>query len=192
MLRSQQIRLFFAGCKLSGILLVAAQLVACGSSVESGGSAINSGGSGGSGGAGGAGGTGGTGGSAGAALTPCQCLDAYSSESLGEDELKKLRDEGIPTCFHKDDPVTLDMERACLSSGVGQHAGDGREIEVYYFCSDLCPDYGRVGVRYVGISDTPSCCAIGGIPLRDPAWGGFEACVPSEIHPMVSWVDTCP
>jgi hypothetical protein len=103
-----------------------------------------------------------------------------------------LRDKGLPACFHIGDPAALDMERTCLPSVVGQHAGDGRDIEVYYFCSDVCPDYGRVGIRFAGIEDTPSCCAIGGIPLRDPAWGGFEACVPSEIHPMVSWVDNCP
>lgn len=65
-------------------------------------------------------------------------------------------------------------------------------IEVYYFCSDLCPDYGHVGIRFSGINDTPACGAIGGIPLRDPAWGGFEVCVPSAIDPMVSWVDKCP
>jgi hypothetical protein len=186
MLQSPQIRAFFKVCKLSGLLVVAAQLLACGSTVESGGGSMNSGGS------GGTGGTGGTAGSGGSVLNPCECLAAYASDSLGEEELRRLRDEGIAACFHKDDPVTLDAERACLPASVGQHEGDGRAIEVYYFCSDLCPDYGRVGVRYVGVSDTPSCCAIGGIPLRDPAWGGFEACVPSEIHPIVSWVDTCP
>lgn len=190
MLQSQRFRTLSAGFHWASLLLVATQLLACGSTVESGQNSTNSGGSGGSGGAGGSGGTGGSAG--GAASTPCQCLEAYASDSLGEEELQRLRDEGIPACFHQDDPVTLDMERSCLPAGVGQHVGDGRAIEVYYFCSDLCPDYGRVGVRYVGISDTPACCAIGGIPLRDPAWGGFEACVPSEINPMVSWVDKCP
>ncbi len=42
------------------------------------------------------------------------------------------------------------------------------------------------------MNDLDACCAIGGIPVRDPAWGGFEACVPQEIDPNVSWIDMCP
>lgn len=111
---------------------------------------------------------------------------------MGAAELQRLKSEGLSACFHRDEPMTLDVERKCLPHTIGQHEGDGRDIEVYAFCSDLCPDYLHVGIRYSGISDTVTCCAIGGIPLRDPSWGGFEACVPAEIHPMVSWVDTCP
>lgn len=153
-----------------------AQLIACGPSIDSGGGPPNTGG----------------GGSGGAGISSCECLAPYGNASMGDVELKRLKSEGLSTCFHTDDPMTLDAERKCLPFTIGQHVGDGRDIEVYAFCSDLCPDYLHVGVRYSGISDTPGCCAIGGIPLRDPAWGGFEACVPAEIHPMVSWVDMCP
>ena len=180
MLRLRETHKFLAGSTLCGMLLMVAQLVACGSSVDSGGPAdqLNEGNQ--------AEGTGNS------TVFGCECLEAYGGSALDEAALQRLRDEGLSTCFHLDEPATLETEQACLPSVVGQHSGNGRDIEVYYFCSDVCPDYGRVGIRFAGISDTPACCAIGGIPLRDPAWGGFEACVPSEIHPMVSWVDTCP
>ncbi|HRI67848.1 MAG TPA: hypothetical protein PK156_26605, partial [Polyangium sp.] len=122
----------------------------------------------------------------------CECLEAYASPSLDEAKLQRLRDEGLSTCFHVDEPATLESEQACLPQIVGQHGGNGRDIEVYYLCSDVCPEYGRIGIRFVGIKDTDACCAIGGIPVRDPAWGGFEACVPHEIDPNVSRIDMCP
>ncbi len=181
MLQARKNYKIIIGGNLSGAVLILAQLVACGPSVESGSGTQNSGGGGGA----GAGTTGGS-------ISACDCLASYGGASMGDDALMTLRDQGLKACFHNDDPAVLDMERTCLPSVVGQHAANGRDIEVYYFCSDLCPDYGHVGIRFSGVEDTPACCAIGGIPLRDPSWGGFEACVPSEINPMGFWVDKCP
>lgn len=180
MLQARKSYKYIIGGNLSGAVLILAQLVACGPTVDSGSGALNSGG--------GGSGAGSTGGS----ISACDCLVSYGGPSMGDDALMTLRDKGLKACFHNDDLAVLEMESTCLSSVVGQHAGNGHDIEVYYFCSDLCPDYGHVGIRYSGIMDTPACCAIGGIPVRDPAWGGFEACVPSEIDPMVSWADKCP
>lgn len=164
---------------LFGLVLILAQLVACGPTIESGSGSTNSGGA-------------GSTGTGGANNSACACLAPYGGPSLGDDALLTLRDEGLPMCFHENDPALLDMERICLPSVVGQQAINGRDIEVYYFCSDVCPDAGHIGIRFSGIKDTPSCCAINGIPLLDAAWGGFEACVPSAIDPMVPWVGKCP
>lgn len=177
MLRTKNSSQIATGTKLSSALLIVAQLVACGPTVEAGGAASNAnqqpdG--------------------VEASASPCECIASYGGPSMGDDALRLLRDDGLPMCFHQNDPNQLDQERVCLPSIVGQHVIDGRDIEVYYFCSDVCPDYGHVGIRFTGIKDTPSCCAIGGIPLLDPAWGGFEACVPAEIDPQVSWVGKCP
>jgi len=46
-----------------------------------------------------------------------------------------------------------------------------------YFCSDVCPDYGRVDLVYKGI-DNEECLNIGGNPLHDLAWGGYLGCQP--------------
>jgi hypothetical protein len=189
MLRARKTNKTIVGLGLSGALLILAQSIGCAPSVESGSGSAGQGG----GGAGGSGSVGsGAGGTAGGPNSPCECIVDYGGPSLDEVALRKLRDEGLPACFHQEDPAMLDMERACLAKIVGQHVGDGRDIEIYYYCSDLCPDYGRVGIRYTDIKDDAACCALGGAPLHDPAWGGFEACVPSEIHPMVSWVYDCP
>jgi hypothetical protein len=192
MLRARKRNHAITGLGVSGAVLILAQLFGCAPSVESGSGTAGQGG-GGAGGSGGAGqGGGGTGGSAGGANSGCECIADYGGSALDEVALKKLRDEGLPACFHQSDPAMLEVEQACLPSVVGQHLGDGRDIEIYYYCSDVCPDYGRIGVRYTGIKDDAACCAIGGIPLHDPGWGGFEGCVPSEIPPMVSWVYDCP
>ncbi len=169
--------------------LIMAQSIACGGSVDSGPGGTGNNGSGG-GGSQGSGGEGGAGG--GSASSSCECIAAYGGDALDGAALIKLRDQGLSACFHTMDPATLDMERSCLPFIVGKHAGDGKDIDIYYFCSDVCPNYGHVGIRYAGIEDAPACCAIGGVPLLDPAWGGFEACVPKEIDPQVPWTAKCP
>ena len=179
MLRVRKNDQILVGCKLSGVALIVAQLIACGPSVSSGGGPIEDGAA-------------GAGASGNPPTSSCECLASYGGTSLGESELVRLRDEGLTKCFHQNDPAALDGERACLPSIVGQYASNGHDIEVYYFCSDVCPEYGRVGIRFAGVKDNASCCAMGGAPLHDPAWGGFEACVPSEISPNVPWVDKCP
>lgn len=173
------------GARILAAALVMAQAVGCGGSTGGGG---DEGGAGGQGGGGGAGGSGGEDGSSPAA---CDCIAAYGSPSMDEAALKKLQDEGLPACFPSADKEKLAEAASCLPQIVGQHAVNGKDIHVYYFCSDVCPDYGGVGVAFAGIKDVDACCAIGGIPLRDPAWGGFQGCVPPELDPMVPWTEKC-
>jgi hypothetical protein len=46
-----------------------------------------------------------------------------------------------------------------------------------YFCSDVCPDYGRLDLVFQGV-DAEQCNSIGGKALRDLAWGGYLGCEP--------------
>ena len=46
-----------------------------------------------------------------------------------------------------------------------------------YYCSDVCPDYGRVDLVFQGV-DSEGCRAAGGIPMHDLAWGGYIGCGP--------------
>ena len=54
---------------------------------------------------------------------------------------------------------------------------DGRTLVENYFCSDVCPDYGRVDLVFQGV-DAEECASIGGKALRDLAWGGYLGCEP--------------
>ena len=51
-------------------------------------------------------------------------------------------------------------------------------LEERYFCSDVCPDYGRVDLvfKWVGAEQ---CESVGGRALRDMAWGGYLGCQPN-------------
>lgn len=46
-----------------------------------------------------------------------------------------------------------------------------------YFCSDVCPDYGRLDLVFQGVGPE-QCENAGGIELRDLAWGGYIGCKP--------------
>ena len=54
---------------------------------------------------------------------------------------------------------------------------NNRTLEEVYFCSDVCPDYGRVYLVYQGV-DSGECAGIGGKEIRDLAWGGYIGCEP--------------
>jgi len=46
-----------------------------------------------------------------------------------------------------------------------------------YYCSDVCPDYGRVDLVFQGITNE-QCEQVGGRSLHDLAWGGYIGCEP--------------
>lgn len=148
-----------------------------GNHMEDGGSA----GEGGSSGSGGSGGSGGSAGSGSADAGPdCSCVQAYGSAAMDTDSIKLLVNEGLPSCFSKE-PGELEKQAACLPAVVGQDAANGMDLQVYYFCSDVCPDYGGVSVGYAGVENKEDCCALGGEPVIDPAWGGFAGCAPTGL-----------
>ncbi|MES1187812.1 MAG: hypothetical protein ABUL60_28600 [Myxococcales bacterium] len=53
-----------------------------------------------------------------------------------------------------------------------------------YYCSDLCPGQGMVVAKFDDLRNLEACCAAGGQPLMNFAWGGFRACaVPRGPEP---------
>lgn len=126
-------------------------------------------------------GGGGGGGGGGKPGDSCDCLKSYSANELSAEDIQRLQDEGLPKCF-SDDVEELESQAQCLPFEVGEDPSTGAMVEVFYFCSDVCPDAGGVGIRYAGIQDKGACCAIGGDPLVDPAWGGFVGCAPTVLE----------
>ena len=59
----------------------------------------------------------------------------------------------------------------------------GKIITEYYYCSDICPDYGHVGLQYEGIINTDECNKINGVPILsgEPSPGQYLRC---EIKPI--------
>jgi hypothetical protein len=57
---------------------------------------------------------------------------------------------------------------------------NGRIVHEQYFCSDVCPNYGRYYLLYYGIKTKEECADIGGVPEIDPAWHGFIGCAPAQ------------
>jgi hypothetical protein len=110
----------------------------------------------------------------------CACLDQFGAGSMDADALSKLATEGLSACF-SGGAAAMEQSASCLPKVVGKDAKSGLEVQVYYFCSDVCPDQGFVGVGYKGIADQAACCDAGGAPVIDPAWGGFVACAPPGL-----------
>jgi hypothetical protein len=54
---------------------------------------------------------------------------------------------------------------------------NNRTLVEQYFCSDVCPDYGRVNLVFQG-ADNEECARIGGNSLHDIAFGGYIGCQP--------------
>ena len=54
---------------------------------------------------------------------------------------------------------------------------NGLEVSEKYYCSDVCPDYGRLVIVYKNISKD-NCPEVGGRVITDAAWGGYIGCFP--------------
>ncbi|MCP9832352.1 hypothetical protein KBZ14_13830 [Synechococcus sp. HJ21-Hayes] len=63
---------------------------------------------------------------------------------------------------------------------VAIHAKTNKEVQLKYFCSDVCPTMGRVFATLAGVSKK-ECCALGQLPITDSAWGGYIGCQPLEL-----------
>ena len=95
-----------------------------------------------------------------------RCVDRYfKSVAHGHDE-----------CFGRADPKKRAEQGRCLPLSLGVDARNGKVVKVVYSCSDVCPDYGGIGVAYANTSQK-DCCAIGGYP-------GQRGCTPPEIPPV--------
>ena len=65
------------------------------------------------------------------------------------------------------------------ATNLPKHLGTfhSRAVEEIYYCGDLCPQYGKVALRYVGVAEAD--CAALGDPLILAAWGRqYKGCTP--------------
>ena len=108
----------------------------------------------------------------------CDCLACHRAYSFTCEEILAL-EQVLDECFTTDDSYVLEGEALCLPYSIGADSRNGLTISFLYFCSDLCPDYGLVYFIYSGV-DEEDCERIEGIPLHDPAWGGYIGCKPNE------------
>jgi hypothetical protein len=109
-----------------------------------------------------------------------QCVAKRTKSRLSSKDIEKLGREVIEECFSTRDTRLLWDQGACLPLDVGVDRRNGRNIELRYHCSDVCPDQGGVGIFYAGVAKE-DCCSIGGYPRFDPAWGGYRGCTPPEV-----------
>lgn len=117
----------------------------------------------------------------------CECIQSYGKPNMTSEDITRLIQEGIKTCFNVNDPEALEDQSSCLPANVGTDARNGKSIAINYSCSDVCPDAGGINVMYSGVSEA-DCCAAGGVNARDFAWGGYIGCLPPEV----GWSETKP
>ena len=61
---------------------------------------------------------------------------------------------------------------------LGIYSKDGLTLIEKYHCSDVCPQYGGVGIYYQNITNKEECAKINGRDVIDPAWKGYVGCTP--------------
>jgi hypothetical protein len=102
-------------------------------------------------------------------------LQPLAFETLSASALARVQREG-EACFSKDKAL-LKRQSSCLPLVMGEDAQGRGKVSMRYYCSDLCPDQGWAVAEFEGLRNVEACCAAGGQPLLDGAWGGFRACV---------------
>ena len=108
-----------------------------------------------------------------------QCVARYAKPKLSPADIKRYLDEGQAACFARDDAEALAAQGACLPLALGQDERNGKTVALSYFCTDICPTYGGVLIHYAGVAEG-DCCALGGYPWHDGAWGVYRGCDPPE------------
>jgi hypothetical protein len=108
-----------------------------------------------------------------------RCVARYSKPRLSPADIRKFIEHGSLECFVRGYPYELAEQARCLPLSLGVDERNGRAVELVYQCSDICPDAGGVLIRYANTSKE-DCCAVGGYPWHDYAWGGYRGCTPPE------------
>jgi len=121
-----------------------------------------------------------------------ECVGAYANATnvLRGDSLKELVREVKATCLslaeEQNSPNTWEEKtrlagsRFALPIVLGIYGPGGRELELRYFCGDVCPDYGYVGVL-IARTTAAECCTMGATPDYDGARNTYFGCVPAEL-----------
>ena len=112
-------------------------------------------------------------------LGACACLIEYQQNVISPDDMQQLV-HAIPGCFTTEDPFALEREASCLPFELGIEERTGFPLEVVYFCSDVCPHYGFVLIRYIDVG-ADECDDLSGEAMYDPAWGGYIGCIPPDL-----------
>lgn len=108
----------------------------------------------------------------------CDCVDALAAEAFSPDDIAALPD-AIADCLQSD-PAGLEADaQECLPVTLGSDERNDLDIVAGYFCSDVCPDAGSINITYSWIEEA-DCCAAGGVPNYDFAWGAYMGCFPPE------------
>ena len=115
-----------------------------------------------------------------------ECFGRYAKPRLSHADIQQFVDEGLSRCFANADPVKLLRQAPHHPTFLGIDSRNGKLLEVYYHCSDICPGYGGVNIRYAEVA-MEDCCAVGGWALHDPAWGGYLGCAPPESEPTFAF-----
>jgi len=115
-----------------------------------------------------------------------ECALRYASAEMRPADIRRYVEEGAAACFSRN-PRELMGQGECLPLQLGTDVRNRKTVELSYFCSDVCPDYGRVLILYAGV-DEVDCCKIGGHPFYDPAWRPYVGCQPPEVPlPRFNW-----
>jgi len=106
-------------------------------------------------------------------LDACACLQAHAADIANGADLARIS-AAIQACFTLDKAAGEDFDYAivgvelarqaeCLPFDFGRDLRNDTLIEVFYWCEDICPTYGKVEFRYKD-TDADRCEAIGGAP----------------------------
>jgi hypothetical protein len=110
-----------------------------------------------------------------------KCLQRYTKPKLSPADVRRVFDEVRSTCFAQGDADKLAAQGACLPLTIGMDSRNSQIIELIYRCSDVCPNQGRIVIRYVDVAKGV-CCELGGYPIRNRAWGDrYGGCSPPEM-----------
>ena len=76
-------------------------------------------------------------------------------------------------------PENLNIDPNDYPTVLGRYSENWLVLIEKYFCSDVCPQYGRVVLIYEDITSEEDCAEIGGVAIIDPAWGSYIGCAPN-------------
>ncbi len=108
---------------------------------------------------------------------------------------------GLPKNFSREDYPNVDAVLSrCLRdtkleanglSGLrfGTETRTGRELEVLLYCDDMCPDYTRSAIAYVGVQTKKECVCLGGTPLLTSGWSSYAGCAPARSAPAAHFTN---
>jgi hypothetical protein len=119
-------------------------------------------------------------------LDACACLQTHAADIASDIDMARIL-AAIQVCFTLDKTAGDDADYAlagadlarqaeCLPFDFGRDLRNDTLIEVFYWCEDVCPAYGKVEFRYKDI-DAERCVAMGGA-LQFSFFQDYVGCFP--------------